>query len=270
MKLSVISFVRLSTMGLVMLLTGSNNNYGATMFGVMAETCECTPTSTQFCQLTDKSPLGGPCDAHNECLTDECDLNNHICSCKVQSDCPEGEFCSDNKYGICYEKRVGGDQCNKNHKCKSELCLNDGVCACEVGVNCKSNGDTCSDDWECTSSSCNNGICGSTGATCDDDNDCMSGICMMSSGVCACKNGVDCLPVGATCSGDFECSNGDCNTSGRCACKSQSDCPNQYCDLEGSDNCRPKKGSGASCSKHYECSDNSCRAPHIFTSNKYC
>jgi len=124
-------------------------------------------------------------------------------------------------------------------------------------------GGTCKKNTDCKSGDCEQKVC-----VCNDDGDCdlndpSRPICHIratNTNFC----GVDDKKVGQTCSKDGQCASGACQ-SGRCACKSNKDCPD-----EGIRTCHKRtfdwnfcgstsKAIGQSCSVNAQCASDKCK-----------
>ena len=103
-----------------------------------------------------------------------------------------------------------GDGCSQDSDCCSSSCTN-GACG---GTNntCANDGDSCSQDSDCCSSSCTNGTCGNgmcanDGDACSQDSDCCSSTC--TNGTCG--SGSTCGNAGDPCGTDSDCCSQSCD-----------------------------------------------------------
>jgi hypothetical protein len=198
--------------------------------------------------------LGADCSSSDQCTSGEC--RGDVCSeCTDQSDCSDGGFCVDQTGDVGYYVCEGelGDSCDANDDCGLDRCFpGQDVCSecatnsdCGVSQECAYDGDdgyascvgtadlgdSCDNDGQCVSESCNSGVC----SECSSDSDCNGGTCnddTASSGYFICEG-----ELGEDCTENGDCGLGYCYAAEDvCSeCALNSDCGVlQDCVYEGS------------------------------------
>lgn len=182
---------------------------------------------------TVRTALGGTCDKNKECQSSFCEKG--VCACNDDSDCPSATLpvCHKraSKANFCgREDKAVGERCSVNDQCRSDRCQND-VCVCTENRHC-----TSADRPICHKQTFKPNFCGSSRKK-----------------------------VGQTCQKDDQCASDACQY-GRCACKSNADCPD-----EGIRTCHKRtlrwnfcgatdKPIGTSCSVDAQCASNKCKS----------
>jgi len=113
---------------------------------------------------------GSQCKSGEECLSDIC--SNSACSCDEEAACVSGKYCTDQR--VCESKKSLGSSCSKDVECSSNSC-NEGVCVAAKKIV----GDTCELSSECQSGMCDGRCMGecSTADDCASNMICDSGKC---------------------------------------------------------------------------------------------
>jgi hypothetical protein len=137
--------------------------------------CLVTCTSPQACSLdgtkcVGTTPFGGACTGDDQCATGMC-AGSKCVSCKGDTDCSPADYC-DTTAGKCNIRAGIGATCTTSATCPTGSFCTDGVCcvqaSCGVGGTCagtkkgqcaKSNGSTCSGDFDCDSAHCVDKVC---------------------------------------------------------------------------------------------------------------
>ncbi|MDI3291309.1 MopE-related protein [Polyangium sp. 15x6] len=225
--------------------------------GTQCQTATCTGPNTE--NQADTCDGLGACVPKNEkdCSPYACVSNGCKSSCVTDGECANGNFCETPQ---CQPKRQAGANCTAANQCLSGSCV-DGVCcltncagtclacnipgslgtctaitanqdpanecnpgSCDGGGQCqKSNGASCSNNAQCVSGNCVDGVCCNT--TCVGT--CLA--CSLSGSVGTCTN----IPANAD--PDSECNPGACNGLGDCqgvvatTCTQPSDCASGFC-----------------------------------------
>ncbi|MFM2152150.1 MAG: hypothetical protein RL199_585, partial [Pseudomonadota bacterium] len=148
----------------------------------------CSPSlgdSQQVCACTVKSELGQPCQSDGDCNASVCQGYSGAASVSpicVPKTCRDGKLspgeldvdCG----GPCAALCKLGQSCKVRGDCdRGLLCGGDTALTCVVP---RSEGATCSRDWQCTTGACVARKCrplGAAGAACDTKNDCDSRVC---------------------------------------------------------------------------------------------
>lgn len=189
--------------------------------------CSCTCSSGQ-CIETDGSTVScvPTCSGGRTCQsgTCACPTGQILCSttcvtgtCCTDADCTGSTYCDQTSH-TCQAEGGPGTACSENDQCTTSICTN-GVCACPSGsVNCSGTcvTGTCCTDTDCRAGDfCSNHACqaaGGPGSPCMVKDQCLSYQCI--NNTCACTASSQCL------TGEI-CRNGECARS----CTTTSQCP---------------------------------------------
>jgi hypothetical protein len=229
-----------------------------------------------FCDqgtCAERKPSGASCEAERECAKVRC--IDGTCGTPDGTSCYERGECASN---LCIDDLCGGpagacqgdENCPAGQTCSTScrppncFCSGSGcsVGTCSVPDSGNSNNDveTCTDDYDCLSQSCDNGVCApmpAIGDACSDSYQCYPlGFC--SGGTCVQKfaPGKDCSGGIDSCEEPFLCIEGRCeimNLSCEPApagslCTFLRVCDeNSWCDLIGGVRCRPRAALGQEC-----------------------
>jgi len=164
----------------------------------------------------------------DSCVDGVCQYDTSACSCAQDSDCEDGNICTDNTCNLetfLCESTYNTYQCNDNDLCTEDDVCSQGTCS-GTAINCD-DGDVCTDDscnpetgCVCTSNTvqcddndsctiddvCLDGICSGTPTDCDDSIECTIDTCV--DGVCQHDNSACPVPP--------QCGDGDLNEGEEC------------------------------------------------------
>ena len=246
---------------------------------------QCTDCKLFKCNLNDNYRTTD-CKCHSkkngnqECINDfECKSGrcNKVCLCKSDSDCNDSEYCvGESEKKNCVARVKVGKDCDDNNQCLSKMCdskYKKCECdtktdfGCEEGLVCGSDylscvkknslkvGESCNDNDQCLSESCNGKKC-----ACTKDDHCeTSKLCHIVTGTCILPKS---LQPGEKCIGDNPevCSHGYCTTEDVCAGVNDNI---HYCDIKASEsNIEGCLAPGSVCSidKNFNCWSGICES----------
>ncbi len=164
--------------------------------------CESNFCLNSKCVERTEASNGQPCSENNDCLSSHCE--SRICSEKptelkiIGQSCSYSNQCKSNNCvgGVCREqgRKSDGISCSSNYDCLSNFCNDNGICRSQFFIDL-ANGQTCSFDGQCQSKNCAFGRCAAnrmgTGKECDTDDECISKKC--SQGTCLAHNSCEAL-----------------------------------------------------------------------------
>jgi len=208
------------------------------------------------------------CDDGNVCTDDSCDIGTGSC---VNDPVADGTSCDD------------GDACSTIDECSSGSCVGSAPIDCDDGIACTDDscdpgtgscvndpvaeGTSCDDGDLCTTNDqCSSGVCGGTSPDCDDGNVCTTDSCDPGTGCVNVANSEPCNDGIACTTGDV-CSSGACNgTEDNSLCSDGNDCTDDVCTVDigcSNPNNTAFCDDGDACTDNDQCSSGSCVGVNI-------
>ena len=235
--------------------------------------------------------VAGPCDVAERCLAGACPTDGFertgltcrpvVGACDLQescaggprcpadfSSCPEGDYCEPTG---CVPQRALGSACTQDVQCRSKSCV-DGVCCdtrCEGGCEgCGTGTCTPTNAGAPGSPSCAPYLCDGTSSSCPrscaSSSQCASTAYCSASGTCVART-----PGGAACTNAAQCASGFCVEGTCCDTACTGAC--NACNLDGAvGTCTPRAGPGNPSCAPYVCNGTVPGCPHSCTSDAHC